>query len=224
MAVIAELKRSSPSAGKINHNVPLDQAAISYDQHGAAAISVLTDMKYFGGELNDLVGVRRNTALPLLRKDFIIDEYQITEAKAHGADAILLIAAVLDKAQLAELNSCARDHNLEALVELYEERELEKLDFATMKLIGINNRDLHTMSVNIDHTFEIARLLPPGTTIVSESGIASPEDLANLYRHGIHAALVGEHLMKSPDPGDALAELLAPLVAEDLIRRGRATT
>jgi indole-3-glycerol phosphate synthase len=173
----------------------------------------LTDERFFSGALADLTSVRLASALPLLRKDFIIDEYQLHEAKAHGADAILLIAGILDRSQISDLYDAARNLGLEALVELYDEKELNLLDLDRMTLVGINNRDLRSFTVDLDRTFAIARHLAsvPEMTIVSESGIRNSDDLKRLIDGGVHAALVGETLLKSKSPGQALRDLLAGL-------------
>jgi len=213
MAIIAEVKRASPAAGILRHNLNPADLAREYSENGAAAVSVLTDERFFSGALADLASVRLASALPLLRKDFIIDEYQLHEAKAHGADAILLIAGILDGKQLSDLYDAARDLGLEALVELYEEKELNLLDLDRMTLIGVNNRDLRSFTVDLDRTFAITRHLAsvPDVTVVSESGIRNSDDLKRLLDGGVRAALVGETLLKSKSPGQALRDLLSGL-------------
>ncbi len=206
--IIAEIKRSSPSAGAIDIAIDPVQTACRYEEAGAAGISVLTDHQFFSGSLDDLLVVRGNVSLPVLRKDFIIDEVQIVEAKGAGADAILLIAAVLEREQLADLFTCASELGLECLVELYESHEIDILDFDRMHLIGINNRDLRTFQTDLEHSLSIARELPKDITIVSESGIRSAADLARLSSCDIQAALIGEYFMRSGSPGKALKELL----------------
>jgi indole-3-glycerol phosphate synthase len=206
--IIAEIKRASPSAGTLRRGADPAAIARDYASNGAAAVSVLTDERFFSGTLADLAFVRESTRLPLLRKEFIIDEYQITEAKAYGADAVLLIAAILEASQLNELFLAAGELGMECLVELYEESEIDKLNPDHMRLVGINNRDLKTFSVDINKTLTLSRHLPPTITIVSESGIASSEHLNLLKSHGIRGALIGEHLMTSSDPGRALRQLL----------------
>ncbi len=210
-AIIAEIKRTSPSAGVIRSTISPEQIAESYEANGAAGISVLTDEKYFSGSLNDLLAVRNAVHLPLLRKDFIIDEHQIYEAKAHGADAVLLIASVLEKQHLYDLYSAATELSIECLVELYEEKEIDKLDFDLMKLVGINNRDLKTFTIDLNRTIEMARYISKDVTLVSESGIHKSEDLQRLRDAEIRAALIGEHFMKSEQPGIALKQLLESL-------------
>ncbi len=206
--IIAELKRSSPSAGHLRAQIDAGEIALSYARNGASGISVLTDERYFSGTLEDLSEARAAVQIPLLRKDFIVDEYQIVEARAFGADAVLLIAAILDKSQLSELFQAARELNLESLVELYELREIDILDFDRMKLVGINSRDLRTFAVDSGRVRDIARHIPKDVTLVAESGISTSRDLAQLSASGIRAALIGEFFMKSPDPGSALARLL----------------
>ena len=207
-AIIAEIKRASPSAGMLNNNVDPQKLAREYETNGAAAISVLTDQRFFNGTLDDLQSVRESVHLPLLRKEFIIDDYQIFEAKAYGADAILLIAAILERPQLQELFSAATELHLECLIELYDESEIDKLDFDRMKLVGINNRDLKTFEVNLLHTINMAYHFPKDITLVSESGISSANDLHKLKAVGVHAALMGECLMKAEQPGTVLRNLL----------------
>ena len=212
--IIAEIKRASPSAGSLKSGFNPADLACTYQEHGAAGISVLTDERFFSGSLNDVITVRAAVRLPILQKDFILDEYQLFEAKSAGSDAVLLIATVLEKRQLQDLHAAAKDLGLETLVELYESHEIDKLDLDEMKFIGVNNRDLRTFTVDLNRTVEMAQLLPKGITLVSESGITTTEDLKNLHDHGIHSALVGEHLMKANRPGKALADLLEGLKRE----------
>ena len=207
-AIIAEIKRSSPSAGALNHHINPPKFAEEYEKNGAAAISILTDERFFHGTLQDVLAVREVVQLPILRKEFIIDEYQIVEAKAHGADAILLIASILERSHLKELFIAAKESHLECLVELYDEAEIDKLDFDIMKLVGINNRDLKTFEVDLGRTLQMAYRIPKDITLVSESGIHSSYDLKKLKTAGIQAALVGEHLMNAESPGTALRALL----------------
>jgi indole-3-glycerol phosphate synthase len=206
--LITEIKRSSPSAGQIRWGVDPGAVARAYEDGGAAAISVLTDATFFGGSLDDLRAARAATSLPVMRKEFIIDPYQVTEARAHGADAILLIAAILDRVQLAELFEATCELGLQALVELYDEQEIDILDTDRMTLIGVNNRDLRTFEMRDGHAARLARLLPPEVTVVSESGVRGPDDIRALRHAGIRAALVGEHCMRAPSPADAVRELL----------------
>ncbi len=206
--IIAEIKKSSPSAGVIRNSFSPDKLAETYTRNGASAISVLTDEEFFSGSLRHLEEARAVTGLPILRKDFIIDEYQIAEARSAGADAVLLIATILDRHQLTDLHAAAREAGLESLVEMYDAKDLDAIDFDTMRTIGINNRDLRTFTIDINRSRTIAQLLPADVTIVSESGIRTPEHCMALQECGIHSALVGEALMRSGDPGAALKTLL----------------
>jgi indole-3-glycerol phosphate synthase len=206
--VIAEIKRASPSAGLIRADAVPREIARAYQAAGAAGISVLTDKTFFRGSTGDLRDVRDAVALPLLRKDFLFDPYQVIEARAYGADAVLLIAAILERTQLDELFAAAEECGLEDLVELYDEKEIDILDTDRMTLVGVNNRDLRTFEVRADHAARLAALLPASTTVVSESGIAGPADIARLRGQGIRAALIGEYLMRAESPGDALRGLL----------------
>lgn len=208
IAVIAEIKRISPSAGTLRARVNPAALARSYAEHGARAISVLTDHRFFSGSLDDLLAVRRAVSLPVLRKDFIVDEYQLMEAKAHGADAVLLIASILDDHALEDLLIASEALGLDALVEIHDRGEIDRLDFGMVRIVGINNRDLRTFTVNPERTRELAPFLPADVCRVSESGIKSAADLRMLKAQGIRAALIGEHLMKSRDPGAALETLL----------------
>lgn len=207
-AIIAEMKRSSPSGGQLRPDLSPSDLASSYEQQGAAALSVLTDSHYFGGSLEDLRQARAAVRIPVLRKDFIVDEYQLVEARAFGADAVLLIARILDRSQLADLHAAARQLGLECLVELHEPAEIDKIDFDTMKLIGINNRNLDTLVTDVSQTLRICPHIPAGTVVVSESGIRTASDLRTLAQHGIRAALIGEHFMRSEHPAKALRTLL----------------
>jgi len=209
--IIAEIKRSSPSEGTLRTNSKPVEIAQDYEANGAAGISVLTDERFFSGTLEDLRCVRQAVQIPLLRKDFIIDEYQIVEAKAYGADALLLIAGILERSQLKDLHTATKELQLECLVELYKEQEIDKIDFDEMKLIGINNRDLRTFEVDLNRSITMAQYLPKDVTIVSESGIQDSGDLKRLRDVGIRAALVGEYFMKAEQPGKALKELLEGL-------------
>lgn len=206
--IIAEIKRSSPSAGSINAVPCPATVAQSYGQNGAAGISVLTDQRFFGGTINDLAEVRKATTLPILRKEFIIDEYQVLEAKAYGADAVLLIAGILERPQLIDLQTLAHEQGLETLVEIHDAADLEKIDCLSMDLIGINNRNLHTMTTDIEQTFRLARQLPANAVVVSESGINTAGQIRLLLEKNITCGLIGEYFMKSPDPGLALRNLL----------------
>ena len=199
LSVIAEHKRSSPSAGVIRADLQLEEVVGAYERGGAAALSVLTEGPSFGGSLDDLRAARAASALPILRKDFIIDAYQLHEAVAAGADAILLIVAALDRADLEALHETALSLGLAALVEVHDESELEGAAALGARLIGINNRDLTTLRVDIRRTFELLPGVPDGATVVAESGLRSASDLSELEDAGVDAVLIGEALMRSAD-------------------------
>jgi len=206
--IIAEVKKASPSRGVIRKNFDPVEIARTYEANGAAAISVLTDEKHFQGSLDYLRQIKEEVSLPILRKDFIIDEYQVYESRAAGADAILLIAAVLTGEQLrALLNLCALI-DLGALVEVHNEEELHSALGAGAKLIGINNRDLKTFKTDLKTTIELAPKASNDVVIVAESGIHTCEDIAKLKASGASAFLIGEALMKEPDIGSKLRELI----------------
>jgi indole-3-glycerol phosphate synthase len=205
--VLAEIKRASPSAGAIRVDADPAEIAADYEAGGAAAISVLTDKQFFDGELSFLARVRDRVALPLLRKDFIVDAYQIAEARAAGADAILLIVAALGEPELGELLATAAAYNLDALVEVHDAREADIAVSVGATLIGVNHRDLKTLTMDMSLTAAIAPRVPAGTILVGESGIRTHADLVSLGKAGAHAVLVGEHLMRAPSPGDALRAL-----------------
>lgn len=207
MRVLAEIKRASPSAGPIRPGANPETIAREYESGGASAISVLTDRDYFDGDLAFLARVRAAVALPLLRKDFLIDAYQIAEARAAGADAVLLIVAALEQAMLAELLAAARSYGLDALVEVHDVAEAERALAAGATLVGVNHRNLHTFQMDMTLTHAVGRVLPAGVAMVAESGIKTPRDLAQLDRARTHAILVGEHLMRAESPGAALREL-----------------
>jgi indole-3-glycerol phosphate synthase len=207
-ALIAEIKKASPSRGVICRDFDPERIANSYEQAGAAAISVLTDRRFFGGELDHLRQVRTRVRLPVLRKDFIVDCYQVYEAKAAGAAAVLLIVAALPQAQLLELLTLARALDMAALVEVHTERELEVALAVGAEIIGINNRDLGTFRTSLTTTQRLARLVPSTRTLVSESGITSFDDILHLAALGVHAVLVGEALMRQPDAAEAVQTLL----------------
>lgn len=202
--IIAEIKRCSPAAGKLRTSADPCMLAAEFDNTGAAAISVLTDESFFDGSLNDLEMVRESVQLPVLRKDFIIDEYQVAEAKAFGADAILLIASILDRMKLADLICASHEMGLECLVELYDAQEINKLDFDLVDVVGINNRDLRTFEIDLNRTLEIQQFLPDNVRLISESGIRTRHDVVRLMDSGVHGALVGETLMKADSPGNML--------------------
>ena len=204
---IAEIKKRSPSKGLLRQPFHVPDLASKYSTASADAISVLTETNHFGGSLSDLNSVTSQTHLPVLRKDFIVDPYQIYEARAHGADAVLLIAAILERTQLRDLHDLATDLHLDCLVEIYDPIELDKLDFSQVSILGVNNRNLHTFKVDIEHSLRVFELVDENLIKVSESGLQSPKDLAYLYQHGVDAVLIGETFMRADDPGVALQSL-----------------
>jgi indole-3-glycerol phosphate synthase len=206
--VIAECKRRSPSRGILRSAYDPVAIARGYEARGAAAISVLTEPGFFDGSLDHLASVRAAVDLPILRKDFIVDEYQLLEARASGADAILLIVAALAGEELHRLLAAARALGLDALVEVHEERELDEALAAGAALVGVNNRNLRTLQVDLDASHRLARRMPQGIVRVAESGIRSGDDVRALRHAGYDAFLVGEQFMSAPDPGEALGRLL----------------
>jgi indole-3-glycerol phosphate synthase len=208
--VIAEIKKASPSKGIIRKDFDAYALAREYAENGASAISMLTDKKYFQGNIQFISDVRASVYLPILRKDFIVDSYQLTEAKAFGADAVLLIAAALEPRQLRDLHDEGNELGLDCLVEVHNEQELAALDLKQVKIIGINNRNLSDFTVDVTTTLRVASFIPKGIIIVSESGISSRADIYHLAAHGIHAVLIGESLMRAESPGKALKSLLTP--------------
>lgn len=206
-SVIAEIKKASPSRGVLAADFQPSRTATAYQTGGAAALSVLTDRRYFQGSLDDLAAARSAARLPVLRKDFTIDEIHVVEAAAHNADAILLIAAVLDEKRLRRLREFAAQYRLAALVEVHDETELALAIDSGARFIGVNNRDLRSFTVRLETSLDLAARMPTGTVTVSESGIRSRADIAKLHAAGYRAFLVGEHLMKADDPAAALREL-----------------
>jgi indole-3-glycerol phosphate synthase len=206
-SLIAEYKRRSPSAGTIREGASVAEIAFAYERGGAAAISVLTEEEHFGGSLADLQEARRACDLPLLRKDFTVDPYQLYEAKATGADAVLLVVASLDQDDLAELHALAGDLDLDALVEISRPEELERALEIDADVIGVNNRDLADFSVDLQRTYDLLADVPAGKTVVSESGIRDREQIDELELVGVDAVLVGESLMRAEDPEAAVREL-----------------
>lgn len=209
-AVIAEIKKASPSKGLLAKDFDPPHLARAYQRGGAAALSVLTDAPHFQGSLAYLEAARAAVALPALRKDFVIDEVQVVEAAAHGADAILLIAAILEEGEIRRLRELAAQYGMAALVEVHREDELEKAVAAGAEILGVNNRDLTTFSVSLDVSLRLAERIPAGVIRVAESGIHSAADVRRLREAGYTAFLVGEHLVRSGDPAGALGELLGP--------------
>ncbi|HET7371394.1 MAG TPA: indole-3-glycerol phosphate synthase TrpC [Gammaproteobacteria bacterium] len=208
-AVIAEIKRASPSAGLLRDPFDVGAIAASYAAAGAACVSVLTDETYFQGHGRNIELARSAAPLPALRKDFIIDPWQVYESRLLGADALLLIVAALDDQRLAELLQLAGDLGLDALVEVHDGDELERALAAGAKLVGINNRDLKTFETDISTTLDLLPQLPTDVTLVTESGIRAPEDVARLRTQGVHGFLVGEAFMRAPDPGEKLRDLFS---------------
>ena len=207
--VIAEFKRRSPSKGVIRDAADPTRIARDYASAGAAAISVLTEENYFDGSLDDLRAIRTAVHLPLLRKDFIFDDYQIYEAAAAGADAILLIVAALDDARLSSLCAIAEDKlGMDALVEVHDEAEMKRAGECGAKLIGVNNRDLRTFEVSLNTSLKLAQRAPVDAVLISESGLKTNEDLLRLKQAGYQGFLIGESLMRADSPRQALAELL----------------
>lgn len=218
--VIAEIKRQSPSAGLIRPEYSDDgfnpeDIAQQYSNAGASAISCLTDEKFFGGHLSFINRIKSTVPLPIIRKDFILDPYQITQARAHGADAVLLIAECLADAQIAEMLELANTLDLSVLLEVHSKSNLLrvqpiiKASTHNRVLLGINNRDLSKMITDLAHTTDLVDLVEDRSILVSESGIKAPADLARLRSHNVHIALIGEHFMRQPNPGDALKAMLA---------------
>lgn len=206
-AIIAEIKKASPSKGVLaNHFDPASIARV-YSSGGAAALSVLTDRRFFQGDLGDLEAARAAVSLPVLRKDFTLDEFHVIEAAAHGADAILLIAALLEEKELRSLRELATQYRMAALVEVHDTSELETALDSGAAIIGVNNRNLHTFDVTLETSLQLAEKIPANVVKASESGIHSHANVARLADAGFHAFLVGEHLMKSADPVAALKEL-----------------
>jgi indole-3-glycerol phosphate synthase len=210
VSIIAEIKKASPSKGVIRNNFNHGTLAREYSENGASAISMLTDKKYFQGNIQFISDVRASVSLPILRKDFIIDSYQLSEAKAFGADAVLLIAAALEPNQLCDLYNEAKELGLDCLVEVHNEQELTTLNLKQVKIVGINNRSLFDFTIDVTTTLRIAPTIPKNIIVVSESGISDRADIEHLAEHGIYAVLVGESLMRAESPGQALRSLLTP--------------
>jgi indole-3-glycerol phosphate synthase len=208
-AIIAEMKKASPSRGVLSHSFDPACLAREYELGGAAALSVLTDRSFFQGSLQDLRAARAAASLPVLRKDFTVDEYHVIEATAHGADAVLLIAAILDTAQMRALRELAARYRLAALVEVHTDAELDRALAAGADLIGVNNRDLKTFEVTIETSLRLAPRIPAGVLKVAESGIHSAADIRRLRDAGYDAFLVGEHLMQAAKPSEALRDLMS---------------
>jgi indole-3-glycerol phosphate synthase len=208
--IIAEFKRKSPSRGFINRSADAGKTVNAYAALGASAISVLTDEPYFGGSLLDLAAARNACQIPILRKEFIIDPYQVFESRAGGADAILLIAACLDRGEIANLASLAHSLGLEILLEVHDDSELDKIS-GNVDMVGVNNRDLNTFVVDLQHSFDLVDQIPPGKLKVTESGISNPETVIALKKAGFDGFLIGESFMRHENPGVAFREFALQL-------------
>lgn len=207
VSLIAEVKRRSPGAGDIRPDLDPVRLARAYEEAGASALSVLTDREYFGGSLADLARIREEVAIPLLRKDFTLDALQVAEARAGGADAVLLIVRILDDDLLRDLRLQAEELGMAALVEAHDEAEVERALASGARILGINNRDLRTFRTRLETTLDLLGRVPDEVVLVSESGIRTGDDVARLGAEGVDAVLVGEALLRAPDPGVAAAEL-----------------
>jgi indole-3-glycerol phosphate synthase len=208
--IIAEFKRRSPSKGIINDQVSVEEVTQGYSKNGASALSVLTDFHFFGGSVEDLMSARKVNQIPILRKEFIIDEYQIYEAKAIGADAILLIAAILEKKQAKKFAKIAKELGLQVLMELHDESELDLLN-DHIDIVGVNNRNLKTFIVDLKHSVKLAEKIPDHFIKISESGISSPDDIFFLKQHGFKGFLIGENFMKTENPGLSFSSFVESL-------------
>lgn len=206
--IIAEHKRKSPSKSIINQSLSVDFVTQGYQNAGAAGLSVLTDMKYFGGSLEDLHLAKSATTIPLLRKEFIISEYQIIEAKAHGTDVILLIATILTREEIKQFSELAHSLGLEVLLEVHNREELEKSIMPSLDLIGVNNRNLKTFEVSLDTSKSLSSLIPDDFVKVSESGINEAEAVLQLMQYGFEGFLIGENFMRTDHPGESLHEFM----------------
>lgn len=214
VGIIAEHKRRSPSKDIINNNHSVEDVVLGYQNAGACGISVLTDGKYFGGSLDDLVLAKASVNIPLLRKEFVVDEYQILEAKAYGADVILLIAAVLTRAEIKQLSEFAQSLGLEVLLEVHNLEELETALLPSLDMIGVNNRSLKTFEVSLNFSKELASKIPDDFVKVSESGISSIEAVKELQQYGYQGFLIGEHFMKTNNPGKEAKEFILKITAK----------
>jgi indole-3-glycerol phosphate synthase len=215
LGIIAEHKRRSPSKSTINQNTNVGQVAKGYQKAGVCGMSVLTDIKYFGGSLEDLLLARASVDLPLLRKEFIVDEYQIVEAKAYGADAILLIAAILTKNEIKVFSELAKSLNLDVLLEIHNEGELQKSIMPSLDMLGVNNRNLKTFEVSLKTSKLLSTKIPTDFVKVSESGISSIEAIKELRPFGYQGFLIGENFMKTDDPGKSAMKFIKTLHKED---------
>tara|TARA_R110002051_G_scaffold55112_2_gene102918 strand:+ start:12110 stop:12958 length:849 start_codon:yes stop_codon:yes gene_type:complete len=209
--IIAEFKRRSPSKESINQNANVGQVAKGYEKAGVCGMSVLTDIKYFGGSIEDLVLARASVKLPLLRKEFIISEYQIIEAKAHGADVILLIAAILTKQEIKTYSELAKSLGLDVLLEVHNEEELHKSIMPSLDMLGVNNRNLKTFEVSLETSKKLSKLIPDDFVKVSESGISSIDAIKELKPYGYEGFLIGENFMKTDNPGKSAIQFIKNL-------------
>ena len=209
--IIAEHKRRSPSKATINNSFSVEEVVKGYETAGASGISLLTDMQYFGGSLEDLLLARASVGIPLLRKEFIVDEYQLLEAKAFGADAILLIAAVLSKQEIKQLSEFAQSLALEVLLEVHNLEELVKSIMPSLDLIGVNNRNLKTFEVSLQKSIDLATHIPKDFVKISESGLTTTDDIKLLRSHGFQGFLIGENFMKTDNPGKSLEQFINQL-------------
>lgn len=211
MGIISEFKRRSPSKASINQNANVGQVAKGYEKAGVCGMSVLTDIKYFGGSIEDLILARASVQLPLLRKEFIINEYQIIEAKAYGADVILLIAAILTKQEIKTFSELAKSLGLDVLLEVHNEEELHKSIMPSLDMLGVNNRNLKTFEVSLDTSKFLSKLIPDDFVKVSESGISSIEAIQELKEYGYEGFLIGENFMKTDNPGQSAIDFIQNL-------------
>ena len=209
--IIAEHKRRSPSKATINHNLSVEEIVKGYENASASGISVLTDSQYFGGSLEDLLLAKASVNTPLLRKEFIIDEYQLLEAKAFGADAILLIAAVLTRNEIKSLSEFAQSIALEVLLEVHNQEELEKSIMPSIDIIGVNNRNLKTFEVSLKNSIDLITQIPDDFVKISESGLSTSEDVKLLKSYGFQGFLIGENFMKTDNPGKSLEQFIIQL-------------
>lgn len=209
--IIAEHKRRSPSKATINQNTNVGQVAQAYQNAGVCGMSVLTDLKYFGGSLEDLLLARASVQLPLLRKEFIIDEYQLVEARANGADSILLIAAVLKRIEIKTLSEFAKNLGLNVLLEVHNEEELQKAIMPSLDMMGVNNRNLKTFEVDLNTSKTLSKLIPDEFVKVSESGISSVKAIKELKEYGYQGFLIGEQFMKTENPGESAKKFIEEL-------------
>lgn len=211
--IIAEFKRASPSKGVINDKVLAAEVTQGYAQAGASALSVLTDSRFFGGRINDLTQAREVNTIPILRKEFILDEYQIIEAKAIGADIILLIAAILTPEQISRFARLAKNLGLSVLLEVHNQEELKRSLCGDLDAVGVNNRNLADFSVSLQHSYDLVGLIPNQFLKISESGISNPQTINDLQQAGFNGFLVGENFMKESIPGKAMEEFVAQIKA-----------